>query len=146
MRSAGISQCIVESRPHPDWQGPGWWESLDAIFDEAQRLGMRVWLFDDATYPSGRAGTRMRDRHPRLLKVYLAVREIDASGPLGGAFIRIAPWLGEGESLVAVVAARRTQMRGTGIAGETPRADSPAGAPENRGGRRRTPRWPAQRG
>ena len=115
MRSAGIRQCILESRPHPDWLGPGWWESLDAILDEAGRLGMRVWVFDDATYPSGRAGTLMRERHPELLKVYLARREIDARGPLAGSCFRVGAWLGADEGLVAVVAGRRADTRGTAL-------------------------------
>ncbi len=115
MRSVGIRQCILESRPHPDWLGPGWWESLDAIFDEAESLGMRVWVFDDAAFPSGRAGNLMRDRHPELLKVYLARKEIDARGPLVGRSFRIGAWLGQEEALVGVVAARRSDPRGTAL-------------------------------
>jgi hypothetical protein len=115
MRSVGIRQCILESRPHPDWLGPGWWESLDTIFDEADALSMRIWVFDDATYPSGRAGDLMRDRHPDLLKVYLARREIEARGPTPHASFRIGAWVAEGERLVAVVAGKRSDPRGTGI-------------------------------
>ncbi len=115
MRSAGIRQCILESRPHPDWLGPGWWESLDAILDEAGKLGMRVWVFDDSTYPSGRAGTLIRDRHPDLMKVYLARRVIDCRGPLNGAAFRVGAWIGEGEKLEAVVAGRRRDPRGAAL-------------------------------
>jgi hypothetical protein len=143
MHSVGIRQCILESRPHPDYLGKGWWESLDAILDEAGRLGMKVWFFDDCTYPSGFAGGRVRDRHPHLLKVYLAERTIDARGPLRGASFRIQPWLqpdasivgavagqdrlsprfdynGQlGDELVAVVAARRPDGDGDALDGST---------------------------
>jgi hypothetical protein len=115
MRSVGIRQCILESRPHPDWLGPGWWRSLDAIFEEADRLGMRIWVFDDGAYPSGRAGTLIRDRHPELLKVYLACRVIEAHGPLPGAAFFVGAWIGKDESLVAVVAGRRRDPRGDGL-------------------------------
>ena len=111
MRSVGIRQCVVESRPHPDYLGPGWWQSLDTILDEAQRLGMQVWICDDGAYPSGHAGGdfggKILDKHPHLVKVYLAQRLIDTRGPVNGAFFRIGAWLESDEQLVAVVAARR---------------------------------------
>jgi hypothetical protein len=107
MRSVGILQCILESRPHPDWLGPRWWADLDVIMDEARSLGMKIWVFDDGAYPSGRAGTLMRDRHPLLTKVYLARRIIEAHGPTPGAALRIGAWRETGESVVAVVAGRR---------------------------------------
>ena len=112
MRSVGIRECIMESRPHPDFLGPKWWESVDTVLDEAQRLGMRVWFFDDSAYPSGFGAGRIRDRHPELLKVYLAQRAVDARGPLKSSWFHIAPWLADAEQLVAVVAARRVRSDG----------------------------------
>lgn len=115
MRAVGIRECVLESRPHPDYLGTGWWESVDAILDEADRLGMRVWFFDDAAYPSGFAYGRIRERYPHLLKVYLAQRPVDARGPLHGASFRIRAWLEADEQLVGVVAARRTSADGEAI-------------------------------
>ena len=37
MKSAHINEFIVESRPHPDFLGPGWWRDLDIIIDEAKK-------------------------------------------------------------------------------------------------------------
>jgi hypothetical protein len=74
MRSAGIRQCIVESRPDYsvplearrflDYAGPEWWAIMDTILDEAERLGMKIWIGDDVVFPSGYAAGRIRDRYP----------------------------------------------------------------------------------
>ena len=119
MRSVGIGQCILEARPHPDWMGPGWWDSLDVIFAEAERLGMQVWIFDDATYPSGLAGKRILERHPQHVKAYLAERVVDARGPQPNASVRIGAWVGGDERLVAVVAARRHDPTESGLVGDS---------------------------
>jgi hypothetical protein len=106
MREGGVGGMIVESRPHPDYMGPRWWHDLDAILDEARRQSMQVWLFDDKDYPSGYAAGLIRDTHPEFLKIYLAERHIDAVGPLKGSSFFIQPWLGSGDQLVRVIAAR----------------------------------------
>ena len=53
MNGAGITSCIIESRPHPDFLGPLWWRDLDIIMDEARKRSMRIYVFDDSKYPSG---------------------------------------------------------------------------------------------
>ena len=42
IHDASIGAVCVESRPHPDFCGPKWWEDMDAILDEAEKLGMKV--------------------------------------------------------------------------------------------------------
>lgn len=61
---------------------------------------MRIWLFDDQTFPSGSAAGRIRDRHPEHLKIYLAERRIDCQGPLASPSFRIRAWLDGHEQLV----------------------------------------------
>ncbi|MBP1995099.1 glycosylhydrolase-like jelly roll fold domain-containing protein [Paenibacillus eucommiae] len=108
MGENGIGGFVVESRPHPDFLGEPWWRDLDVIIDEAKKREMKVWLFDDSAYPSGYAAGRIRDHYPEYLKVFLDERHIDANGPLQGSSFIIKAWLEPGETLVAVVAARRT--------------------------------------
>jgi hypothetical protein len=108
MSENGIGGFIVESRPHPDFLGQRWWHDLDVLLEEAGKRGMKVWLFDDKTYPSGFSAGMVKDAHPEYLKVYLAERHIDPIGPLAGSSFRIQAWLGREESLVRVIAARRT--------------------------------------
>lgn len=43
----------VESRPHEDFCGPGWWRDMDIILDEARKRGMQVWILDDKHFPTG---------------------------------------------------------------------------------------------
>jgi hypothetical protein len=72
MHQNGIGSFILESRPHPDFMGARWWHDLDVILDEAKQYGMKVWIFDDKTYPSGFGAGLIADSHPELLKIYLA--------------------------------------------------------------------------
>jgi hypothetical protein len=108
MHGAGIGAVILESRPHPDFLGAGWWRDLDIILDEARRRGMKVWVFDDKYFPSGFAAKRVAAEHPELTKVFLAERHLDAAGPLPGASFLVKHWLEKDETVVRVLAARRT--------------------------------------
>lgn len=107
MNENGIGSFIVESRPHPDFLGELWWSNLDAIIDEAGKRNMKVWIFDDSAFPSGFGAGRVRDKHPEYLKKYICERHIDAVGPLEGSSFLVYSWLGEGEKIVRVIAARR---------------------------------------
>ena len=53
IHNSNISAVCVESRPHPDFCGPKWWQDMDAILDEAKKLGMKVWILDDSHFPTG---------------------------------------------------------------------------------------------
>ncbi|WP_130837055.1 hypothetical protein [Lachnoclostridium sp. Marseille-P6806] len=53
IHDAGIGAVCIESRPHPDFAGPGWWHDLDTILDEARQLDMKVWILDDSHFPTG---------------------------------------------------------------------------------------------
>lgn len=113
MHAAGIRACILESRPHPDFAGPGWWSDLDAIVSEAKALGMQVWIFDDKVYPTGFANGAIRASHPELGKRYLRREAIEAIGPLAGASFRVGAWCEAGETLLAVAAGRLADAAGT---------------------------------
>ena len=80
IHSCGITGVCVESRPHPDFMGPGWWKDMDLIVEEAERRGMKVWVLDDAHFPTGYANGAVKD-HPHLGKVYLAQSVADVVGP-----------------------------------------------------------------
>jgi len=108
MHANGIGGFVVESRPHPDFLGPTWWDNMRFILTEAKKRDMKVWVFDDVIYPSGFAAGRIRDQHPEYLKIYLRERHIDAAGPLTDSSFILKAWLEQGDSLVRVVAARRT--------------------------------------
>ncbi|OMF37768.1 glycosyl transferase family 2 [Paenibacillus sp. FSL H8-0548] len=110
---AGIKAVCIESRPHPDFLGPGWWTDVDIIMDEARSREMRVWVFDDDHFPTGHAAGKMKDASPLLRRRFLGERRIDAVGPMKEASFLIGPWLQEGDVLVAAYAAKRE--RGSGV-------------------------------
>lgn len=52
---SNIREFCVESRPHPEFCGQKWWKTMDVLLDEASKNNMRVWVLDDAHYPTGYA-------------------------------------------------------------------------------------------
>ncbi|RCX09910.1 alpha-L-rhamnosidase-like protein [Anaerobacterium chartisolvens] len=128
INESGIGAVCVEARPHPDFAGPLWWRDMDIIMDEARQRGMRVWVLDDAHFPTGFANGHIRDKYHEKGKKYLTIKSIDADGPLkDGAFfvgdwLNRFDWMNAGEKLYmddelfAVVATRRSE-EGEGVDG-----------------------------
>lgn len=81
IHACGITGVCLESRPHPDFLGPGWWRDLDIVMEEAARLDLQVWILDDAHFPTGYANGAVRE-HPELSKTYLACSFADVVGPV----------------------------------------------------------------
>lgn len=78
IRSTGIRSVCIESRPHPDFLGDGWWKTMDHIIEEAKRLNMKLWILDDAKFPTGYANGKVPED---LKKVYLTYHRFDFVGP-----------------------------------------------------------------
>lgn len=110
IQESGIREVCVESRPHPDFCGPGWWKDMDIILEEAQRRNMRVWVLDDVNFPSGHAGGLIARKYPQHRRRVLDYVAIDALGPDEHASFLIDSLLRHPETdwLEAVVAGRRT--------------------------------------
>jgi hypothetical protein len=61
-----------------------WWERINFTLEHAQRLGMKVWIYDDYNWPSGTcAGFVLRD-FPEYMgsKLKIEVVDINENGPL----------------------------------------------------------------
>ncbi len=101
---SGIRAVCVESRPHPDYVGPGWWRDMDVILEEAAARNMRVWVLDDSHFPTGYCNGEIA-AHPEYGKVFLDHYTIDVMGPDREASFLIR--LQQGEELVGVVAVKR---------------------------------------
>lgn len=82
IHDANIRAFCVESRPHPDFLGPKWWEDMDAILDEAQKLGMKVWILDDKHFPTGYAAGAVENAPPELCHQYLDYNTLNICGPM----------------------------------------------------------------
>ncbi|QTF09998.1 glycoside hydrolase [Brenneria izadpanahii] len=78
---AGMRAFCVEARPHPDFLGERWWRDMDVVMDRARQKGMRVWLLDDAHFPTGGANGRVRRDFPHLQKTFLKIHQNDFHGP-----------------------------------------------------------------
>ena len=77
IHDANIGAVCVESRPHPDFCGPKWWADMDAITDEAKKLGMQVWILDDAHFPTGFANGALKEADSSLCRQSLVVQYVE---------------------------------------------------------------------
>ena len=77
MREQGIMNFCVESRPHPDFLGNGWWATLDFLIAEAKKYEMKMWILDDAKFPTGYANGKVPQQYR---KRYLDYRRYDIAG------------------------------------------------------------------
>lgn len=78
IREQGILDLCVESRPHPEFLETGWWKSMDFIISEAKKNNMKIWILDDAKFPTGFANGKVPDD---LKKKYLNYHRFDVVGP-----------------------------------------------------------------
>ena len=84
---SGARAFCVESRPHRDFAGEGWWRDMDIILAEAEKRGMKVWILDDDHFPTGHAAGRIKKQHPELRGWQLVERHVDVMGPLTDALL-----------------------------------------------------------
>ncbi|MEH7547473.1 glycosyl hydrolase [Neobacillus vireti] len=89
----GIRGICVEARPHPDFAGPGWWHDLDIVMEEAKQRGMRVWVLDDAHFPTGYANGLIEKKYPFRKKTYINYNTVDVLGAQNEVTIHINPML-----------------------------------------------------
>ena len=104
IHDCGIGEVCVECRPHPDFCGPQWWHDMDILLDEAKMRGMRLWILDDAHFPTGYANGALKTAPECLRKQYLDFSVQEIAGPLPDVCISPA-FDGELISVTAVKAA-----------------------------------------
>ena len=83
---SGCRALCVESRPHRDFCGDGWWRDMDIILAESEKRGMKVWILDDDHFPTGHAVGQIK-KYPELRKWQLVERHVDVMGPLTDALL-----------------------------------------------------------
>ncbi len=117
IEACGIREVCLESRPHPDFCGPGWWETLDALLPEARRRGLRLWLLDDDKFPTGHANGGF-ERRPELKKTYLAERHMDVMGPCRNSAVLVKNFLGSEGRLLGILACPKPDSETLNVSGE----------------------------
>lgn len=103
---SGCRALCVESRPHPDFCGEGWWRDMDLILSECEKRSMKVWILDDKRFPTGFANDAIPSKHPDLRPWTMVERHVDVMGPAPKSAM-IIPKEKEGESLLGVFAEKR---------------------------------------
>ncbi|WP_462410307.1 glycosylhydrolase-like jelly roll fold domain-containing protein [Neobacillus sp. Marseille-QA0830] len=93
---SGIRALCVEPRPHPDFVGERWWKDLRVVLEAAKEKDMKVWLFDDAHFPTGFANGAIVKHYPELRKKFLKINQVDFHGPQKDAGI-IVKWHAGGD-------------------------------------------------
>lgn len=85
----GIKSICIEARPHPDFAGEKWWHDVDIVIDEAKKRNMKIWILDDAHFPTGMANGLLEEKYPERAKQYLLSRNFDVVGPISHFNINI---------------------------------------------------------
>ena len=67
----------LEARPHPDFAGEGWWHDVDIVLDEAKKRGMKIWILDDAHFPTGQANGLLPEKYPERARRYLYTQFVE---------------------------------------------------------------------
>lgn len=65
-RNIGILQVIIHPRPGlvTPYLSSEWFEKVNYAVDKAKKLGMKIWLYDENSYPSGFAGGNVPAQMP----------------------------------------------------------------------------------
>ena len=79
---SGARAVCLEARPHPDFAGPLWWHDVEVILEEAKKKDMKVWILDDAHFPTGLANGAVEHAPERLKRICLTEQHMDISGPV----------------------------------------------------------------
>ena len=84
MLEMGITSFVVESRIHAGFCEETWFEEMDYIMGFAHSNGMKVWLLDDKSYPTGYAngvlfakGKTRQSRRVKALRTDLSGKRSD---------------------------------------------------------------------
>ncbi len=93
IHDVNIRAVCIESRPHPDFCGDKWWEDMDIILEEAEKLGMKVWILDDSHFPTGFANGAIEKAPKELHHQYLVYRMLEMAGPVKAASFSIREYM-----------------------------------------------------
>ena len=83
MKEKGVGGFVFHARHglRTRFNSPEWLAALKTATEEAHRLGMVVWLYDEENWPSGTDGGRLTQEHPEFRMRYLRYWEQRVIGP-----------------------------------------------------------------
>lgn len=99
---ADIHEVCLESRTHPEFCRDGWWSDLRFIIGECKRLDLKIWLLDDAHFPTGYANGALagEDVDPALKKTVLKHHTVTVVGPQPSTTIKLGNLMDSTERFV----------------------------------------------
>lgn len=109
MEQLNIRTFCFESRIHPDYCGPRYWEDMEFLLNECKQRGLHAWLMDDLHCPSGNANDRFLTNPEYADQLPWEIREthVDVCGPVTGGHVMSQCWLEhESERILAIVACK----------------------------------------
>jgi hypothetical protein len=82
MKDMGLGGFFIHARVglQTPYLGGKWFQGMKTCIDEASRLGLKVWLYDEDRWPSGSAGG-LATADPRYRRLQLKARVIGATPP-----------------------------------------------------------------
>lgn len=117
IEECGIREICLESRPHPDFCGDGWWETLDFLLPEAKKRGIRLWILDDDKFPTGHANGGFV-KQPEKSKLYLAERHMDICGPCRNHAVLVENFMQPDGRLLGILAVPKPDGETLAVSGE----------------------------
>lgn len=117
IEECGIREVCLESRPHPDFCGPGWWKNLDYICSEASRRKMKLWILDDRKFPTGYANGGFAKQQEKK-KLYLAERHMDIYGPCRSGAVLTEKFIPSDGRLLGILAFPKPDGESLAVSGE----------------------------
>ena len=66
MHQQGVLAFVIHARRglEVEYLSETWFARCGLVIEEAARLGMKLWIYDEANWPSGYAGGRVLERDP----------------------------------------------------------------------------------
>lgn len=70
MKDMGLGGFFMQSRVGlaTEYLGEEWFELINACADEAEKLGMEAWIYDEDRWPSGTAGGKITEKKENRMK------------------------------------------------------------------------------
>ncbi len=125
-----VYQVWVHPRPGlmTPYLSPDWFRMWKVSLEEAGRLGMKVWIYDENSYPSGFAGGLVPEAMPEARGRGLEFREVQTAPEWSAALIGVYQRHATGDFTNVTARARAGQLAPRGpywVAAERRSEDSP---------------------
>ncbi|MHC4207683.1 MAG: hypothetical protein ACYSTT_23760, partial [Planctomycetota bacterium] len=86
-----VTQVFVHPRPGlmTPYLSPEWFRLWEVALEEAERLDMNVWIYDENSYPSGFAGGLVPEAMPESRGKGLSLNEVKTAPSLGDNIVAV---------------------------------------------------------